>query len=385
MNTPALPDPGARWCFLVPGDWNLPTGGYTYDRRIVMGLRDAGHTVDVHALAGAWPHPSAADLAAAAHTVAQLPDHSLVVADGLAFGAMASVVAPHAQRLRWVALVHHPLYLETGLSPDQRQQLQQQETQALSYASRVLVTSASTAADVAAMGVAPERIVVVEPGTDPARNENVRANLVIQEPAVSPSSSSPNRPLDRPPHQPLRLLCVATLTPRKGHSVLLQALAGLTHLNWALHNVGSAERDPDTAALLHAQAAPMADRVHWHGEVDAPSLQAHYAAADVFVLASLHEGFGMVITEALAHGLPVVSSNAGALANTLPPGAGVQVPAGDVQALRAALAQAIGEPALRAQWAAGARQAAAQLPTWHAQAERFAAALHDFHSSQDPT
>lgn len=364
MNTPALPDPGARWCFLVPGDWNLPTGGYTYDRRIVMGLRDAGHTVDVHALAGAWPHPSAADLAAAAHTVAQLPDHSLVVADGLAFGAMASVVAPHAQRLRWVALVHHPLYLETGLSPDQRQQLQQQETQALSYASRVLVTSASTAADVAAMGVAPERIAVVEPGTDPA------ATVALKEPT---------------PQQPLRLLCVATLTPRKGHSVLLQALAGLTHLNWALHNVGSAERDPDTAALLFAQAAPMADRVHWHGEVDAPSLQAHYAAADVFVLASLHEGFGMVITEALAHGLPVVSSNAGALANTLPPGAGVQVPAGDVQALRAALAQAIGEPALRAQWAAGARQAAAQLPTWHAQAERFAAALQDFHSSQDPT
>jgi glycosyltransferase involved in cell wall biosynthesis len=315
VNAPALPDPCARWCFLVPGDWNLPTGGYTYDRRIVVGLRDAGHSVDVHALAGAWPHPSAADLAAAARTVAQLPDHSLVVADGLAFGVMASVVAAHAQRLRWVALVHHPLYLETGLSLEQRQQLLREET----------------------------------------------------------------------PHQPLRLLCVATLTPRKGHSVLLQALAGLMHLDWELHNVGSAERDAGTAAQLYAQAAPMADRVHWHGEVDAPTLQAHYAAADVMVLASLHEGFGMVITEALAHGLPVVSSNAGALANTLPPGAGVQVPAGDVNALRAALARAIGEPALRNQWAAGARQAAAQLPSWEAQAARFGAALQDFNGTQDPT
>lgn len=361
---PAPANPCAHWCFLVPGNWHLPTGGYTYDRRIVLGLRDAGRTVDVHVLAGAWPHPSDADLAAAARTVAQLPEHSVVVADGLAFGVMASVVAPHAQRLRWVALVHHPLHLETGLLPEQRQQLQQQETQALSYARRVLVTSASTAKDVAAMGVAPEHIVVVEPGTDPA------VPLALKAPT---------------PHQALRLLCVATLTPRKGHSVLLQALAGLTHMEWELHNVGSAERDPDTAAQLHAQAAPMADRVHWHGEVDAANLQAHYAAADVLVLASMHEGFGMVITEALAHGLPVVSSNAGALANTLPPGAGVQVAAGDVHALRAALAQAIGEPALRAQWAAGARQAAAQLPTWSAQAARFAVALQDLELNQDPT
>jgi len=254
--------------------------------------------------------------------------------------------------------------LETGLSLEQRQQLLREETQALCYACRVLVTSASTATDVAAMGVAPGHIVVVEPGTDPA------VPLAFKDPA---------------PHQPLRLLCVATLTPRKGHSVLLQALAGLMHLDWELHNVGSAERDAGTAAQLYAQAAPMADRVHWHGEVDAPTLQAHYAAADVMVLASLHEGFGMVITEALAHGLPVVSSNAGALANTLPPGAGVQVPAGDVNALRAALARAIGEPDLRNQWAAGARQAAAQLPSWEAQATRFGAALQDFNGTQDPT
>jgi glycosyltransferase involved in cell wall biosynthesis len=362
MSGPILPDPSAGWCFLVPGDWNQPTGGYTYDRRIVECLRDAGHSVCVHALAGEWPQPSADDLAAAARTIATLPDHSLVVVDGLAFGVMASVVAPQAQRLCWVALVHHPLYLETGLSSDQRQQLQLQETQALSYARRVLVTSASTATDVAAMGVAPGHIVVVEPGTDPA------VSLAVK----------------RPTHQqPSRLLCVATLTPRKGHRVLLQALSGLMHLDWELHNVGSAERDPNTAEQLYAQAATMAERVYWHGEVAAPSLQAHYAAADVMVLASLHEGFGMVITEALAYGLPVVSSNAGALANTLPPGAGVQVPAGDVDALRAALAQAISEPVLRAQWAAGARQAATQLPTWDVQATRFADALQDFNGTQN--
>lgn len=362
MNAPALPH---GLCFLVPGDWNLPTGGYTYDRRIVTSLRDAGHCVAVHQLMGAWPHPSEADLAAAAHTVAKLPDHSVVVADGLAFGAMASVVAQHAQRLRWVALVHHPLHLETGLTPQQSQHLLEHETLALRHACRVLVTSASTAADVAAMGVALAHVRVVEPGTDPA---------VL---SIPPGHHS------GPLSAPLRLLCVATLTPRKGHRVLLQALAGLTHLDWELHNVGSAERDPDTAAQLHAQAAPMAQRVFWHGEVDAASLQAHYASANVFVLASLHEGFGMVVTEALAHGLPVVSSNAGALAHTLPPGAGVQVPAGEVEPLRAALALVITDDALRASWASGARQAATQLPTWPQQAARFAAALNGLDDSEE--
>jgi glycosyltransferase involved in cell wall biosynthesis len=351
--------------FLVPGDWNLPTGGYTYDRRIVMGLRDAGHFVVVHQLMGAWPHPSEADLAETAQTLAQLPDHSVVVADGLAFGTMASVVAPHARRLRWVALVHHPLHLETGLTPQQRQHLLDHEMRALQHARRVLVTSTSTAVDVIAMGVAPTHVRVVEPGTDHA---------VL---------SAPSGHHGGPRRAPLRLLCVATLTPRKGHRVLLQALDGLNNLDWELHNVGSAERDPDTAAQLHAQAAPMAHKVFWHGEVDAASLQAHYASADVFVLASLHEGFGMVVTEALAHGLPVVSSNAGALAHTLPLGAGVQVPAGEVEPLRAALAQVMTDDALRASWASGARQAAAQLPTWSQQVVRFAAALEDLKDLED--
>jgi glycosyltransferase involved in cell wall biosynthesis len=173
----------------------------------------------------------------------------------------------------------------------------------------------------------------------------------------------------------LRLLCVATLTARKGHKLLLQALAGLLHLDWELHNVGSATRDPDTAARLFALAAPLGDRVVWHGEMDAKALQAQYAVADVFVLASLHEGFGMVITEALAHGLPVVASDGGALAQTLPADAGLQVPAGEVAPLQAALARVLTDAALRKRLRAGARAAAGRLATWPQQAARFAAVL----------
>lgn len=346
--------PGARaCCFLIPGDWSIPTGGYTYDRRLVMALRAVGWGVDVRFVEGSWPHPAAGDLAAAEQAVASLADGTLVVADGLAFGAMAAVVARHRERLRWVALVHHPLHLETGLSDAVRQQLLNNETQALQHARRVVVTSPSTATDVAAMGVPRAQIAVVEPGTDPV-NTRLR-------PALSSG--------------PLRLLCVATLTARKGHALLLQALAGLTHLDWTLHNVGSATRDPDTAAHLRALAAPLGDRVVWHGEMDAQALQAHYASADVFVLASLHEGFGMVITEALAHGLPVVASDGGALAQTLPADAGLQVPAGEAAPLQAALARVLTDAALRERLGAGARAAAARLPAWPVQADRFAAVL----------
>lgn len=360
-----------RVCLLAPGgpqDWASPTGGYRYDREMAAALMQAGWALELRHLAGHWPWPDAAALAAAALQIAALEDGTLVLADGLAYGVLDEVVQPHARRLRWVALVHHPLHLETGCDAAQRRQLRAQECRALQFARRVVVTSARTARDVAAMGVAAARIAVVEPGTD-AR------------PAPSGQQRSVPRQLG-----PVRLLCVATLTPRKGHALLLQALAGLAGQDrprgtkvpdWELHCVGSPTRDPATAQALRAQArAPaLAGRVHWHGEVDDAALQAHYAAADLLVLPSLHEGYGMVVAEALAAGLPVLASDAGALAQTLPAAAGWQVPTGDLPALQAALARLIADPALRARLAAGAAQCGQRLPSWREQAARLAAVL----------
>ena len=348
--------PAARDChFLLPGDWHTPTGGYTYDRRLALALREAGWAITPRVLEGAWPWPDEVDLATAARHLAALPDGALVVADGLAFGTLAAVVKPHARRLRWLALVHHPLHLETGLDAADSARLRASEAQALQLARQVVVTSRRTVADVVALGVPPARVAVVEPGTDPV-----------------PIPAGPARP-----GLPVQLLCVATLTPRKGHAVLLQALSGLQHHRWVLHIVGSTERDPGTSARLRAQAAPLGERVVWHGELPGTALHAHYAAADVFVLPSLYEGYGMVVAEAIAHGLPVVTTDGGALADTLPPAAGLQVPAGDAPALQAALDRVLSDPALRAHLADGARQAAAALPTWAQQAARFAAVLEN--------
>jgi glycosyltransferase involved in cell wall biosynthesis len=167
------------------------------------------------------------------------------------------------------------------------------------------------------------------------------------------------------------------VTPRKGHALLLQALGGLITLDWRLHCVGSLTRDAVTAARVQARGRELglADRIVWHGEVDAATLAAHYAAADLFVLPSLHEGYGMVVAEALAAGVPVLCSDAGALKDTLPTEAGWRVPAGDVPALQAALRTLISDSALRRTLAEGARDAGRKLPDWPAQAARFAAVL----------
>jgi glycosyltransferase involved in cell wall biosynthesis len=341
---------------LVPGDLHTPTGGYAYDRRLLESLRAIGWSVSVLRIDGAWPWPDAATLAAARNHIAQLPDGCCVVADGLAFGVLGDVVAAHARRLHWVALVHHPLHLETGLEPTQAQALRLAEAAALACTQRVVVTSPATVADVQALGVPPERIAVVVPGIDPVNVPNAAAARA---------------------HDNVQLLCVATLTPRKNHALLLRVLAEMTDLRWTLHCVGSPTRDAALAQHLHDSTAhgPLAGRVYWHGELPDEALQARYAAADVFVLASRHEGYGMVVNEALLHGLPIVASRAGALAQTVPVQAGLLVPPDDEAAWREALNAAVTDGALRARLAQGARAAARQLPAWPAQAARFADAI----------
>ncbi|MCW7542135.1 glycosyltransferase family 4 protein [Aquabacterium sp. A7-Y] len=348
----------ARRCaFVVPGDLATRTGGYRYDARIVEGLRTRGWRVDVVSLDGDFPWPDRAALDGAEAALAALPDGLPVVVDGLAFGVLPESVARHAARLRWLALVHHPLALETGLSEARRAALFDSEGRALAAARRVVVTSAATARALAAYAVPAPRIAVVEPGTDPA-------------PLARGSGAASGGPA---------LLCVATLTPRKGHRVLLDALAGLQERPWTLHCVGSLERDAETARALRRAivAHGLEARVQLYGEVDEARLQALYDAADLFVLASFHEGYGMALAEALARGLPVVASDAGAIAGTVPREAGLLVPPGDVAALREALMRWLERPALRAELSAGARGARERLPSWSSAAARFATVLEE--------
>jgi glycosyltransferase involved in cell wall biosynthesis len=340
---------------LLPGSLGDLTGGTLYDRRIVEGLRARGHSVSVHELDGRFPFPPLEALTAAEATLAALPDGALAVADGLAFGAMPEVVARHAHRLRLVALVHHPLALETGLSATRAAALAASETRALGHARRVVVTSRSTAALLADYAVPESRIRVVEPGTDPA-------------PLAAGSAEAGGPP---------RLLCVGTITPRKGHMLLVEALGALSHLDWRLRCAGSLTRDPRTAARLRDRIAALglAERILLLGELPPAELAREYAWADVFVLPSLFEGYGMAYAEALARGLPVLGTTGGAIADTVPAAAGLLVEPGAADALRDGLSRLLTDAGLRRRLAAGAARVRKHLPDWPTAAARFAEAI----------
>jgi glycosyltransferase involved in cell wall biosynthesis len=336
--------------FVVPGPLDQRTGGYLYDRRIIEGLRAQGATVTVHELAGRFPLVDEAACEAAAAALDAMGG-GLPVIDGLALPAFADLRTRLPRS--WVALVHHPLALESGLATEQVETLARIERRLLPLARRVIVTSPHTATDLAAYQVPPARIGVVLPGTDPA--------------PLARGSGGPG----------VALLCVASLTARKGHLVLLEALAELLDLEWHLTCAGSPDRDPQTAQAVGATIARLGldDRVSLVGEQDEAGLAPLYERADLFVLASYHEGYGMVLAEALAHGLPIVATKAGAIPGTVPPSAGMLVEPGDPAAFAGALRQVMAEPSLRDLLSAGATSERERLPGWADAVRAFSAEL----------
>lgn len=339
---------------VVPGSLAQNTGGYRFDRRVVAGLRTRGWTVHVHELPGDYPRVDASAILAADIALSRLPDGALVLIDGLAVPGLAAAMGVDRHRLRMVVLVHHPLWLETGMDTGRAAALRHLEQGALACARRILVPSHATARDVAGMGIPDSLVAVAPPGTDPAP------------PATGSGGGVPV------------MLDVGILTPRKGHLTLVEALSGVRDLPWRMTLVGSTGRDAGHAAAVRAALARagLSDRVDLGGEVDEAGLAAAFAGADLFVQASLHEGYGMAVAEALAHGLPVVATAVGAVPELVPAfgpggGAGLLVPPDDAAALAGALRRVLSDPGLRRRLAEGARAAAVSLPTWDACVDRF--------------
>jgi glycosyltransferase involved in cell wall biosynthesis len=342
-----------RLVLAVPGDLSAPTGGYAYARRILAHLPAEGVAVTHLALPGGFPDPTPDELTGTAALLAQVPEDAALLVDGLAYGALPPEVIRAAGR-PVAALVHHPLGYETGLSPERAAALVAGERAALALASGIVATSRYTARLLAAeFGAAPERIAVAEPGTPPARR-------------VAPRPG---------PH--VRLLAVGTVSPRKGYDVLVRALATLTDLDWSLTIAGSLDRAPDCTNALHDQiaASHLQDRITLAGAVTPDALDRLYAGADLAVSASLFEGYGMALAEALARGLPLVATSGGAAAETVPAGAGLSVPPGDAPALAAALGTLVADPARRGEAAAASWAAGRRLPDWPDTAAAIAAFL----------
>lgn len=340
-----------RAALAVPGDLTTLTGGYIYDRRLLHELRKMGIDVTHIALPGSFPNPSAQDMHITFEQLSDVPGDRPVIIDGLAFGAMDPARIAEL-RAPIVALIHHPLALENGLDPARAQQLYDSERANLAHAAQIIVPSPHTSALlVADYGVPKDRIHIARPGTD--------------------------RPTDtgRAIAPPL-ILSVGIQLPRKGHDVLLHALAGITDLEWQAKIVG-APLDAGYAQELAdlRMSLGLADRVTLTGQIERDALGRLFGAAHLFALATRFEGYGIVFDEALVHGLPIVSCAAGAVPDTVPPDAGLLVPPEKPTAFGDALRHILSTPQTYDTLASAAQTAGQTLPHWQDTAAVAAAAL----------
>jgi len=348
---------------VVPGDPDQRTGGYLYDARIVEQLRRLGWSVEVIGLGGRFPDADELARRSMQEVLDARPDGAHVLIDGLALGGVPDAVSPHAGRLDMTALVHHPLADETGLDDMLRERLLEREARALAACRRVIVTSRSTARRLRELDLDHRPARVIEPGVE----------------AAEPAEAAAARLAGCEPGGPERLLCVASLTPRKGQDVLVEALAGLAGRDWHCVLAGSTVRDAEFAARVTRaiERAGLAGRIECIGECEADRLDTEYRRAGVCLLPSHYEGYGMVVVEALARGLPLITTTGGALADTAPEDCCLKVEPGDVAGLRRAVGRWLDDPTLRRRLTRRAFERRAHLRDWAEAGRAFAAALRE--------
>jgi glycosyltransferase involved in cell wall biosynthesis len=319
-----------------------PSGGNTYDRHLCRELSSLGWSVREHPIPGCWPRPDASSFAALAGVVERIPDGAVVLLDGLVASTAPEILVPQARRLRQVVLVHMPL----GHRPadDRPGDVRMRERAVLSAAAAVLTTSVWSRDRLLELYRLPcDRVQVAEPAVEAAD--------------LAPGTGAGEA-----------LLCVAAVIFEKGHDVLLDALETMSDLSWHCLCVGSLDRDPAFVEGL-CRRSLSGGRVCFTGPQTGVDLDRSYAGADLMVLASRAETYGMVITEALARSVPVIAADVGGVTEALGHGAnqirpGMLVPPDDPGALASALGAWLRDAELRGRLRRAARERRESLTTW---------------------
>ena len=337
--------------FLIPGDLMTPTGGYAYDRQILDHLKRRGFPLVHVELSGEWPSPTTKDIAICERLFHSLSEKTALLIDGLAFGAMPDTLLKQA-RGPLIALCHHPLAYETGLDESRRKELHISEKAALAYASSVIVTSDATAGLLArGFGVPERNIVIALPGT--RKMQRARGGGDI-------------------PH----LVAIGSVSKRKNYDGLLEALQQIADLSWRLTIAGRVEDEDLTASLVERTSAnDWGDRIQFTGAMPDDAIEALLMGTDLFVMPSHYEGYGMALMEAVASGLPCVTTDAVPSARHVPAGGVAIVPSGDSAAFGTALRELLIDAEARKNMGALAWNARAKLPDWETAADCVAAAI----------
>jgi glycosyltransferase involved in cell wall biosynthesis len=343
-----------RLTFAISADYERRTGGWIYDQRLLDGLEKLGWTVDRLELPAGFPWPDESARARSARMIEDLPDGTLLLVDQLCLGVMPEVARAQQRRLRLAMIVHHPLGLEGDPASAASQALLASEREALARVDLALATSAATARLLEQhLDMPAHRLAVAPPGIDRL--------------PLAHGSGTP----------PLRLLTVGAVVPRKDHGRLVGAIAGLSDRAWQLAIVGNLTRAPNHVAGLRRQIHELGlgSRIELRGELDGQAFEDVWREADLYVAASRLEGFGMAVAEAVARGLPVVTTAAGAIGTWIDRRAALVIENDDEAELSRALRRAIDEPELRRSLRHGALVARAALPAWSTTASIVSRAL----------
>jgi glycosyltransferase involved in cell wall biosynthesis len=336
-------------------DPGQPTGGNIYDRRVCAGLAEAGWDVLVTTVAAAWPAPGPGAGADLARVVSAIPDGETVLVDGIIASPAAAQLLPHTGRMRIAVLLHMPL--ATVLDAHHDPSALRSERLVLRAAAGVVVTSEWTREQVLTRYAIPgHRVHVARPGADQV--------------------AGPARPVRG------QLICVGVLGRHKGQDLLVEALADLAERDWHCVLAGSLDRDPGFVDQLQARITRLGygHRVRLAGILTGAALDDAYATADLLVAPSRSETYGMTVTEALAHGLPVLAAAVGGLPEALGSTAdgtrpGQLVPPGDPAALAGALGDWLGDERHRHRLRAAARERRSTLLGWDQTTQEIASAL----------
>jgi glycosyltransferase involved in cell wall biosynthesis len=336
-------------------DPGQPTGGNIYDRRVCAGLAEAGWEVLVATVAGAWPVPGPGARADLAPVVSAIPDGETVLIDGLIASPAAAQLLPHTGRIRMTVLLHMPL--ATAVDTHHDASAERSERAVLRAAAGVIVTSEWTRRQILTRYPIPARRVhVARPGTDRV--------------------AAPPRPVRG------HLICVGVLSRHKGQDLLVEALADLPDRDWRCVLAGSLDRDPVFVEHLRTRITRLRydHRVRFSGVLTGAALSHAYSTADLLVAPSRSETYGMTVTEALAHGLPVIAAAVGGLPEAFGStadgtGPGQLIPPGDPAALAAALGDWLGDEGHRHRLRAAARQRQLTLSGWEQTTQEIANAL----------
>ena len=337
-----------------PGQLTTKTGGYYYLSRILEELPKVGWSGSPLSLGSGFPTPSSEVLANATNLVRSTPRGTPILADCLAWGIMQECAQQLASTHKIIPLVHHPLCLESGLSPAESKILFNNEQSVLAFSQNIITTSPATSKCLQELFHIPKsKITVAIPGIDPVEPSRSRDNGII------------------------RLISVGSLTPRKGHDRLIETLSLLKHLPWHLDIVGELTLDPYYAYSVFKQVSEfgLTNRITLHGALERSSLQTLYIQSDIFVLATLYEGYGMAFAEAMIRGIPIVTTGDGAVSSTVPKQAGIVVESNDLSEFLSAISTLITCPKLREKYRKGAIKAGQNLPSWKDTAEKISAVL----------